>query len=80
MISRMGELRRIIVPKLEAMHEAISEAQITAQTNDPTDLKRPDAFAFLLSGHISILDRMKQSWATEFIQLKTTFADILKYM
>jgi len=78
--NRMGELRRIIIPKLETMHEAISDAQTTAQTKDPTDLKRAEAFAFLLSGHISILDRMKQSWATEMIQLQTSFADILQYM
>jgi len=78
--NRMGELRRIIIPKLETMHEAISDAQTTAQTKDPTDLKRAEAFAFLLSGHISILDRMKQSWATKMIQLQTSFADILQYM
>jgi len=79
-ISRMGELRGMIIPKLEVMHEALIDAQTTTWTSDLTDLKRAEAFAFLLSGHISILDKMKQSWAIEFVQLKTTFVDILQYM
>jgi len=55
----MSELRGIFIPKLEAMYEAITDAQTIARTSYPIDLRLAKAYAFLLSGHISILERVK---------------------
>lgn len=79
-ISRVGELRSLITPKMDTMLSTLKEARDVIATNDPAYLPLTEMQAFIFSDLISVLECLKKGWDNHLNTLKNIFANILMFM
>lgn len=79
-VGRLGELRGPIGLKMETTLNALNEAQDVMVVSDLADLPTVEMHTYLFSSHIFILENLKKSWDNNLSSLKTTFANVFKFV